>query len=267
MTSTMSIGDFSRATRLSAKALRHYHRLGLLEPVIVDAVTGYRSYGVEQVTDAQLIRHFRSLEMPLDVIGEVLTAGRQEDRSALIAEHLQRMEERLAETRDAVTALRALLASEHVPAVIERRMIDRTPALVIRSTITLTDLGTWFTAAQSELDRALATTSFAPAGPLGGLWSTELILDEEGDVALFRPVEPGESLVGGGRVTYEVLPEVLLAVATHSGPDATIGRVYADLGRHVAKHETGATGPVRETYLAGVPGGAGITEIGWPIQA
>jgi effector-binding domain-containing protein len=58
---------------------------------------------------------------------------------------------------------------------------------------------------------------------------------------------------------------VLLAVATHSGPDATIGQLYAELGQHVARHETGITGPVRETYL-GVPGGDGVTEIGWPIR-
>jgi DNA-binding transcriptional MerR regulator len=38
MTSTLPIGDFSRATHLSVKMLRHYHELGLLEPVDVDLV-------------------------------------------------------------------------------------------------------------------------------------------------------------------------------------------------------------------------------------
>nr|WP_302477544.1 helix-turn-helix domain-containing protein [Aeromicrobium stalagmiti] len=123
----MTIGDFSRATRLSAKALRHYHRLGLLEPVEVDPFTGYRSYGVEQVDDAHLIRRFRSLDMPLDVIGQVLAVDRPEDRTELIAEHLRRMEQRLAETRDAVTALRSLLESDHVSAVVERRWVEETP--------------------------------------------------------------------------------------------------------------------------------------------
>jgi DNA-binding transcriptional MerR regulator len=33
MTSTLPIGDFSRVTHLSVKMLRHYHELGLLEPV------------------------------------------------------------------------------------------------------------------------------------------------------------------------------------------------------------------------------------------
>ena len=33
MTSTLTIGDFFRAAHLSVKMLRHYHEVGLLEPV------------------------------------------------------------------------------------------------------------------------------------------------------------------------------------------------------------------------------------------
>jgi hypothetical protein len=39
----LGIGDFSRATQLSVKMLRHYHQIGLLEPVDVDRATGYRA--------------------------------------------------------------------------------------------------------------------------------------------------------------------------------------------------------------------------------
>ncbi len=40
----LPIGDFSRATHLSVKTLRYYHRVGLLEPAEVDPDTGYRRY-------------------------------------------------------------------------------------------------------------------------------------------------------------------------------------------------------------------------------
>jgi hypothetical protein len=39
MTSSLAIGDFSRATHLNIKTLRHYHRIGLLVPVHVDPDT------------------------------------------------------------------------------------------------------------------------------------------------------------------------------------------------------------------------------------
>ena len=45
----LTIGEFSRRTRLSAKALRLYEQLGLLIPDAVDPSSGYRQYGEAQV--------------------------------------------------------------------------------------------------------------------------------------------------------------------------------------------------------------------------
>ena len=67
MTSTLPIGDFSRATHLSVKMLRHYHQLGLLEPVDVDLDSGYRRYAAEQIVAAQVIRRFRGRSLGLAV--------------------------------------------------------------------------------------------------------------------------------------------------------------------------------------------------------
>ena len=36
----LTIGDFSRATLLTIKTLRHYHDTGLLEPAEVNSYTG-----------------------------------------------------------------------------------------------------------------------------------------------------------------------------------------------------------------------------------
>jgi DNA-binding transcriptional MerR regulator len=41
------VGDFSRATHLSVKTLRHYHQVGLLEPVAVNPDTDYRYYSAD----------------------------------------------------------------------------------------------------------------------------------------------------------------------------------------------------------------------------
>ena len=71
---SLAIGDFSRATHLSIKTLRHYHRIGLLEPAEVDPGTGHRRYATDQIPTAQVIRRFRSLDMPLEEIQAVIAA-------------------------------------------------------------------------------------------------------------------------------------------------------------------------------------------------
>lgn len=72
-TGLMPIGRFSRATRLSLKALRLYDALGLLPPAQVDEDSGYRYYRQSQVASARLIAMLRQLDMPLNDIAEVLT--------------------------------------------------------------------------------------------------------------------------------------------------------------------------------------------------
>ncbi|MFE9135121.1 MerR family transcriptional regulator [Streptomyces sp. NPDC007355] len=70
-TPMLTIGDFARATRLSAKALRRYDELGLLPPARVDPFTGYRYYTDEQVERARLVAWLRRIGMPLAEVGRV----------------------------------------------------------------------------------------------------------------------------------------------------------------------------------------------------
>jgi DNA-binding transcriptional MerR regulator len=70
----LAIGAFARMTRLSIKALRLYDQLGLLQPQHVDPQTGYRYYGVDQLSSARMIRNMREMDMPLATIRQVLAA-------------------------------------------------------------------------------------------------------------------------------------------------------------------------------------------------
>lgn len=65
---------FSRASRLSAKALRLYDDLGLLPPAQVDAQTSHRLSAPAQLETARLIGLLRQLDMPLTTIRSVLNA-------------------------------------------------------------------------------------------------------------------------------------------------------------------------------------------------
>src|SRR6202453_3214019 len=108
MSSSLAIGDFSRATHLTVKTLRHYET-GLLEPAHIDHQTGYRRYATEQIPVAQIIKRFRDLDMPLNEIRAVLSAPDVQARNDLIAAHLKRLENDLARTQTAVASLRNLL--------------------------------------------------------------------------------------------------------------------------------------------------------------
>ncbi|MBC9733443.1 MerR family transcriptional regulator [Nocardioides marmotae] len=61
----LTIGDFARASGLTPKALRLYDDMGLLVPVEVDPVNGYRRYARHQLDRARLVARLRLAGMPL----------------------------------------------------------------------------------------------------------------------------------------------------------------------------------------------------------
>ena len=160
----LGIGDFSRMTHLSVKALRHYHDLGLLTPAEIDPASGYRFYEPSQVPVAQVIRRFRDLGMPLEEIGQMLRAPDAGARNQVIVAHMQRMESQLAATQSVVASLRSLLAGPAGPVAVERRSVGAVRALAIRELVAMPDLDAWWDEAFHELTAAVAA-AVPPAGP------------------------------------------------------------------------------------------------------
>ena len=195
----LAIGDFSRMTHLSVKALRHYHDVGLLTPAEIDPVSGYRFYEPSQLPAAQVIRRFRDLGMPLDEIKEVLQAPDVAARNEVIVAHLQRMESQLAVTQSVVASLRSLLERPPAPVAVEHRSVGPVRALGIRGQVSMPDLDAWLDAAQRELDAALAAaaataTTAAGARPSSGVPSVGAIARPAHQAspiaAMYRPRRP-----------------------------------------------------------------------------
>ena len=278
MATMLTIGDFSRMTHLSVKALRHYHDMGVLEPAAVDPFTGYRSYDTSQVGSAQVIRRLRDLGMSLDSIAAVLAAPDLEARNREIAAHLTRMERQLEQTQASVAALRALLTGPAVRPAIELRTIAAVTALAVREVVDAAELNDWGSEAFDALAAALEAAGLTAAGPYGGLFDGDFFELERSEVTAFVPVTSETGLVGAGsgvvldpagRVRLLEIPAVEAAVAVHEGAFSEIDRTYAALGEVVAERAIGVDGPIREYYLVSSADtddvGKHRTEVCWPV--
>ncbi|MEU8663289.1 MerR family transcriptional regulator [Actinoplanes philippinensis] len=106
MPELLTVGEFSRLTHLTVKALRHYHDVGVLEPAWVDPSTGYRYYTAEQVDAAQLVRRLREVRMPVAGVRRVVSAADPMARDSMIAAHLDVLRRELTATAAAVGSLR-----------------------------------------------------------------------------------------------------------------------------------------------------------------
>ncbi len=267
MAAVLTVGDFSRATHLSVKTLRHYHQVGLLEPAAVNPGTGYRYYAAGQIPAAQVIRRLRDLEMPVADVKAVLAAPDAAGRNALIAAHLGRLEAGLAQTRTAVESLRDLLQPPAGPVAIEHRSVPAAAAAAVGAVVDRADLLAWWQGALGELRAAVQAQSLEATGPSGGVFASELFQQDRGQATVFIPVEGRVRPIG--RVRPMVVPAAELAIISHQGSLADADLSYAKLGAYATTHEISIDGPLREYYLRGAadtPDEAEWrTEIGWPI--
>ncbi len=113
-----SIGEMARDSGLSVSALRFYDGAGVLVPVRVDPLTGYRWYGPGQVAESRLLARLRRAGMPLADIRLVLAGWSGADTGlvrTLLQAHLRRLEQGLAEARSEFSAVRALLEHRENP--------------------------------------------------------------------------------------------------------------------------------------------------------
>lgn len=250
----LSIGQFSKMTYLSVKALRYYHDVGLLEPALVDPGTGYRHYAVAQVGTAQAIRRFRDLEMPIEEVRQLLQAPDEASRNRAILVHLERMHRQLDQTRAAVASLQALLSEgPRRAAAVEIRRLPATRAVVARGDVAFDDCADWLTPALDGLRAEVGARGLTVAGADGALYSDAFFEAGVGEVTAFVPV------VGDGPEAVD-LPATTAAVLVHDGPFADLDRTYGALGTVVAEMGVAGAGPIREHYLS-----ATSTEVCWPV--
>ncbi|MFI5503209.1 MerR family transcriptional regulator [Nocardia asteroides] len=270
MTATVAIGEFARLTHLSVKTLRYYHEIELLEPVAVDAGTGYRRYATDQVERAHLIRRLRDLDMPLPEIRTVLAAADPADRDVTLRAHLARMEAELQRTREVVASLRALLTAPAPPLRVDYRVEPAFTALTLTEVVDRTAISDWCGTAFERLYTSLLAAGATPAGVAGATYSTEFFTEAAGAVTAYVPLPPGARLFPPAGLGITEFGAQRFAIAVHTGAFEDFDRTYGALGSHVAEHDTLAPGePVRERYLVGpdlTDNPADYrTEVCWPI--
>lgn len=108
----LTVGIVARRSGLTAKALRHYDRIGLLRPARVDDATGYRRYRSDQVAEARLVGLLRSVDLPLDQVRTAVLAWKNGDDAAIehvIRQHRSRLDARVTRLRGALHRIDHLL--------------------------------------------------------------------------------------------------------------------------------------------------------------
>ena len=263
----LRIGDFSKLSQVSVKALRFYDEIGLLEPSYVDRITGYRYYATNLLSRLNRILFFKDLGFSLD---EIALLMRENLPSAEVHKALQSRRSELS-SRIALDQSRLaqvdnwLRQLEHAGSIPEFEIrIRQIPARLVASV--RAKVGSYEEAEDlfTEVDRHLA--AHRAGGQRAAIWHTCAgkggRIDCEAIALLDTPIPDSK------RVRVYEIPGITGATIIHQGSDETIETAYAAVRSWIRANGYTISGPNRETYWqGGVAGndGFGLTEIQYPI--
>ncbi|MDA8292026.1 MAG: helix-turn-helix domain-containing protein [Actinomycetota bacterium] len=201
----VSIGEFSRRSRLSVKALRLYDELGVLVPARVDDASGYRYYDVAQLERARLVAMLRQLGVSLAAIKELLACD-QGEAAGQIAAHWRTLETAHDARRELADYLvRRLSGKRSVMYDVATRDVPERSALCLKRNVD--EQGAWalgkeFVAILRQ--RPLPQMEGREGATFSIYWG-EVSADSDGPVEWCRPV-PAEQ----ARELAEHYPELTL---------------------------------------------------------
>ncbi len=245
-----SIGEFSKISGISIKALRLYHDRGLLVPEYVDEQSGYRHYGPASVTRARAVVLLKQMLVPLDVIKEILDSYQNEaDTVAFFSRHRDEIAGRIATLKSVVSSLDTIIDQERrVKTMIEshefeveEKTIDTLLIASIRWRGKYSDCGPAFAKLYGAMGRYVC-------GKPMDLYYDEGYKDDDADIESAVPVRKGREAPG---ITIRELPGGKAISLIHKGPYDLIGSAYAKLTDYMQQQKLRYQIPARQVYVKG----------------
>jgi DNA-binding transcriptional MerR regulator len=267
----LKIGDFSRLSRVSVKALRYYDDIGLLKPVTVDRFTGYRYYSVEQVLRLNRIIILRNLGLSLAEVAKIIDDSPSSSqiiqmlrvKQEEIRSRLKDDESRLDQVEE---WLKQIEKEDFMPDLhVDIKKIEKQKVASLRRTIpTYKDIYMLF----DELCGYLEEKKAKWIGPPLSICYDEEYKEHDVDVELAMPIT--DDLEVAGRIVVRELEGIAQAACViHKGPYENFNQTYGFISGWLDKSSYEINGSSREVYLQG-PGQTNdpktyLTEIQFPV--
>lgn len=105
------IGDFSKMSKTTIKALRYYEKEGLLSPAFIDPYTGYRFYESSQLTDVSKIISLRQAGLSVCDIKSIFNG---ESMAEILKVRKKEIEDNLANLNTALSKINYLMEGSNM---------------------------------------------------------------------------------------------------------------------------------------------------------
>jgi effector-binding domain-containing protein len=248
-----TIGEFSKITGLTVKALRLYHEKGIVEPHAVDPRTGYRYYNHLDAEKARVIKLLKGMMLGLDEIAEILKdCSDDSDAVEILERHRNRLDGRIREMKNAKRRVDSMIHSEREAIamtetsgceIVEKHVPDIRIA-GIRWKGRYGDTGQYFGKLGRAVGRHIAGKSF-------NMYYDEGYKEEDADIESCFPVREGREIKAPEGISIRSLPGGKVVSIVHKGPYEQLGRSYEKITSFLKEKNRTVVAPPREVYIKG----------------
>jgi DNA-binding transcriptional MerR regulator len=248
------IGNFSRLSQVTVKALRHYDEIGLFKPARVDPFSGYRYYSTNQLPHLNRILALKdlglSLEQIKDLMAEDVPLDQLRGMLRMKQTELQGLIDDEQERLDRVAArLRQIEREGTMPEYeVVKKKIKKMKAATLRGILPA------YSHVPEQIGKVFAyigQNRGFPVGPPMSLYHDHEYREQDVDVETVVPVKG--PIKDGEEIVIRELPAIEAAVLIHEGDVADISQAYEAAGHWIEANGYQIAGPVRERYLSEGP--------------
>ena len=263
----LKIGDFSKLSHLTIKALRFYEKEGLLKPASVDEWNNYRFYESSQLETAARIKSYRQLGLSIEEIKAVF-AGTDVKEILQEKSWSLRKEKHLIESR--LSIINSIMEDNEMKYQVTEKTVPETIVYTAETTLkNYSDIMQWIPSVGQEC-LALNPGLKCQEPP----YEFCEYLDGEYKESDIR-IRHNEAVTAFGKeneqIRFKTLPEAKVLSIYHKGSYASIGEAYAFLMKYAEQNGYTAAGLARECYIDGVWNKESedewLTEIQLPIES
>ena len=262
----LKIGEFSKLSHLTIKALRFYEKEGLLIPASIDKWTGYRLYETYQLEDAAKIKSYRQLDLSIDEIKTILAEKDSKEVFRKKAIALQKEKEKI-DVR--LSIINHILEDEEMKYQVTVKEIPE--AIVYYSEVRLpkySDMMHYIPAIGEECMKLNPNLKCAEPP-----YEFCEYLDEEHkdtDVLIRHNEAVCEFGNENENIKFRKIPATKVLSIFHKGPYDKIGEAYAFIMKYAEDNGYKVSGLSRESYIDGIWNKESVdewlTEIQLPIE-
>lgn len=262
----LKIGEFSKLSFLTVKALRFYEKEGLLVPAAVDEYSGYRYYETEQLVTAARIKAYRQIDLSIEEIREILKG---EDEKAILERKRNSLIEKQHDIARCLSIINMIMEGDNMK--YQATVKDIPEVIVYYSEKRLAHVSDKMT----YIPQCGAECMELNPGLKCRVPEYEFVeyLDEEysEENVLIRHSEAVEGFgVENENIKFRKVPETKVLSIYHKGSYEELGNAYAFIMKYAEDNGYDAAGPARECYIDGIWNKESeedwLTEIQLPIE-